>query len=478
MRSVRILTVTFISGALVLGALLDRSDPGAGSVAAALPPSSVAFSGFSGSTWFCTGGSTSDGLARVGVELVNAGPGDADLVLTAMGTLPDTEPVVETLVVPMGERTVVALESLLPDDPWAAAVVETTGPSVIVRQLFDGPSGTDRSPCLTQTAETWVVPDGATRVEAEGERMIMLLFNPFPDDAVANIDFEADVGLDSLAGVVAPSQRITTVDVTDEVTVATNVAAIVDVVSGRLAVARVQTHDSESARGLSVETASPAGSPVVHLPTVELAEGRADTVNVSNPSFDEIAQVDVEIVADTDVLLDPIELTIHPRRTIQVVMPEESRLAGLDSFSLVVRSLSGLPIAASLDSRVAPSGDLVVGSAATTGADVASDTWLVPIEPADSATSVIVVVNPSPVAIARVTFSVLDTRGATIISSVELGPGRRTVVQSTDFGNSQAVARIESSSPVVVGEESTGLTSRSMSAGVRSGDAVEFSEVP
>ena len=216
----------------------------------------------------------------------------------------------------------------------------------------------------------------------------------------------------------------------------------------------------------------------MYLPLVARGDARVDTVNVTNPSFDEIAQVDVEIVADADVLLDPIELTVHPRRTIQVVITDEPRLADLDSFSLVVRSLSGTPVSASLDSLVVPGGDSVAGSAATTGADLASESWMVPIEPADSATSRIVVVNPSAVAIARITFSVLDARGATILSTVELRPGRRTSVESADFGIDRAVARIESSSPVVVGVETDGLTSRSMAAGVRSGAAVRFSEVP
>jgi len=477
MRSVRALTLLLISGALVLGALLDRSSSSSSSVPLAAQ-SVVPYSGPLGSTWFCPGGSNADGPARVGVELINAGPGDAEIVLTAMGTLPETEPVVESFILPMSGRRVITLESLMPDDPWAGAVVETIAPSVIVRQLFDGPSGTDRTPCLTRTAEAWVVPDGATRVESEGERMIVLLLNPFPDDAVVDIAFEADVGLDALIGVVAPARHVTAIDITDEVTVASRVSAIIDVISGRLAVARVQTHNSDRALGLSVETASTAGAAVIHLPTVSRAEGRIDTVNITNPSFDEIAQVDLEIVADSDLLLDPIELTIHPRRTVKVTISDEPRLAKLDGFSLVVRSLSGIPVAASLDSLVAPNSDLVFGAAASTGADIASTSWMVPIEPSDSATSRIVVVNPSAVAIARVTFSVLDARGATIISTVELGPGRRTFVESADFGDSQAVVRVESSAPVVVGEESAGLTSRSMSVGIRSGEAVEFSEVP
>lgn len=477
MRAIRPLTILFISGTLVLAALFDRSR-GVITVLPAASASSVSFAAAGGSTWFCPGGSGGTGLARVGVEVVNAGSVPIQVAITAMGSKPSSDPVAGTIAVGAGGRTVVALETMIPDDPWVGAVVETSNPDVIVDQLFDGPTGTDRSPCITGTAGSWVVPNGATRIESDGEQMILLLLNPFPDDAVVDIDFDADVGLDSMSGVVVPANRVTAVDVTNEVTVAGRVSAIIDVVAGRLAVSRIQTYDSDVARGLSVETASPGGSPVTYLPNVGLADGRTDVLSVTNPSKDEIAQVDVEIVAKTDVPLDPIELTVHPRRTVTIRLPDEPRLAGLTTFSLVVRSLSGVPVAASLDSLVAPGGDNVVGAAAETGADVASQDWLVPIEATDAGSADVVVVNPSMVAVAEVAFSVIGPDGTTDISTVELGPARRTSVMTPELGGSQAVLRVVASSPVVVGAESAGLTSRSMSIGIRTGKAVPFSEVP
>ncbi len=477
MRTIRSLTILFISGTLVLAALFDRSR-GAAAVLPAVAASSVSFAAPGGSTWFCPGGSGDNGPARVGVEVVNAGSASVEVGITAMGSKPSSDPVTDTIAIGAGGRTVVPLETMIPDDPWVGAVLETGNPDVIVDQIFDGPTGTDRSPCITRTAESWVVPYGATRIESDGEQMVLLLLNPFPDDAVVDIDFDADVGLDSLSGVVAPANRVTAVDITNEVTVAARVSAIIDVVSGRLAVSRIQTYNSEVARGLSVEAASPGGSPVIYLPNVELADGRTDVLSITNPSDDEIAQVDVEIVAETDVPLDPIELTIHPRRTVTVRLPDEPRLAGLDKFTLVVRSLSGVPVAASLDSLVAPDGDAVVGAAAETGADVASKDWLVPIEATDTGRADVVVVNPSVDAVARVGFSVIGPGGTTRISTVELGPTRRTSVTASELGGSQAVVRIVASSPVVVGIEAAGLTSRSMSLGIRTGPAVPFSEVP
>jgi len=477
MRTIRLLTILAISGALVLAALFDQSRDSS-AVLGAPPASSVAYAAVGGSTWFCPGGSGSDGPARVGIEVVNAGSGPAEVRITAMGSEPDTEPATDTITAEAGGRTVVALDTLIPDDPWAGAVLESMSPDVIVDQVFAGPTGTDRSPCLTQTSDSWIVPNGATRIESDGERMVVLLFNPFADDAVIDIDFDADVGLDSLNGVVAPAHRVTAVEVTDEVTVAARVSAMIDVVAGRLAVSRIQTYDSDKARGLSVEVASPGGSPVIYLLNVEIGVGRTDVVSITNPSSDEIAQVDIEIVADSDIILDPIELTIHPRRTVTVNMADEPRLAELSAFTLAVRSLSGVPVAASLDSLVSLDSEMVVGAAAEIGADLASTSWLIPIEAIDMGRADIVVVNPSRIAITRVAFSVIGPEGSTDISTVELGPSSRTRVSSAELGGDQSVVRVVASSPVVAGLESAGLTSRSMSVGIRTGAAVSFSEVP
>ncbi len=473
MRTIRFVVVFAVVGALLAAASLDQADRTPEGFPAPVE-SAVAVISAGGATWFCPGGSGSTGPARVGIELANAGTTDAAAVLTAMGSETETDIIESRVSVRSGSRTVVSLQTLIPDDPWAGAVVEVSGSGVVVSQIFDGPTGTDRAVCLSRTADSWVVPAGATRVESDGERMVILLLNPFPDDAVVEVAFDADVGLDSLSGVVAPAHRVTAIDVTNEVTVASNVSAIIDVLSGRLAVQRIQTYDSELARGLSVDTATPIGSPVWYLPTVRRADGRTDVLSVTNPSLDEIAQVDIEIISEAEVPLDPIELTVHPRRTIRVSIPDESRLVDLESFTLVARSLSATPVAVSLDSIVAPGGENVAGTAAGSGADIASTSWMLPIGATDAGSGELVVVNPSVVAVARVSFRVIDTEGRRDISTVELGPSRRVSIPTVEFGGTQAVVEVVSTSPVVVGSESAGLTSRSMSIGVRTGPPTMF----
>ena len=80
-------------------------------------------------------------------------------------------------------------------------MVETRGADVVVEQILTAAQGgVGRSPCLTRTADSWIVSNGATRSAVERERFVVMLLNPFPDAAVADIELVADVGRDSVEG--------------------------------------------------------------------------------------------------------------------------------------------------------------------------------------------------------------------------------------------------------------------------------------
>ncbi len=476
MRAVRWLAVIVIVGVLVAAAMVDRETRTFDVLATPLRPGVPVTAG-GGATWYCPGGSSADGIAGAALEIVNAGEETALATVSVVDDGPgDIAEVVHQI--DANDRSSILLAGLAPEAAWVGAVVEVSGTDVVVEQTYAGPSGSDRLPCSTRTGSTWLVPFGATRAVAEGEQMVLLLLNPFPDDAIVDLGFEADVGFDSVPpGFVVPAHRVVAVDVTEEVTVAARVSAVIEVTSGRLVASRIQTFDGPMARGLAVVSASP-GSPIIHLPTVRRLEGRRDLVSVTNPT-DEAAEVDLEILTDGDRSPDPVELTVLPGRTVQVDLAAEQRLAELDSFSLVVRSLSGTPVAASVDSVVMPgSADpevVVVGAASSVGADVAATRWLVPVDGGDADQGSIVVVNPSPTAIATVEISSVDVDGTTLISSVELGPRRRAIVDIADVEGERPVVLVESSAPVVAGRETAGLTSRSMAIGVVAAEPVEFS---
>ena len=77
--------------------------------------------------------------------------------------------------------------------------------------------------------------------------MVIMMLNPFPDDAVANIAYAADVSLDDRDGIVIPAGEVAAIEVTDDVTVASQVSAVIDVLAGRVSVSRIQVQSGPEA---------------------------------------------------------------------------------------------------------------------------------------------------------------------------------------------------------------------------------------
>lgn len=487
MRALRLLAIAALAGLLLAGALIDRLDrprpdrPDRYVPAVAAPTGSV-------STWFCPGGGAAVAEQAIGLENGSDGPRTATVSVLSGGAGSQPPAALEVDIEARG-RVLLQPSREVPGAQWVGAMVEVEGGGVVVEQILTAEGGVGRSPCATRTADSWVVPNGATRLAVEGERFVVMLLNPFPDVAVADIELVADVGRDSIEGLVVPAQRVVALDVTNEVTVASTVAAFVDVVSGRVAVSWIQIADGPDAgRGVRTAPAVGAAAELWHLPVAAVGEARRDVVAVSNPSADDVAEVDVEIVPEAPVPgVNPIEITVRPGRTALVDLSQQGRLDGLGRFSVVVRSLTGVPVAASITSLVSPfagsagSSDPVPGSAATIGADAAARRWLVPAEVADlrgdggpgADSSGLVIVNPSAKGIVEVDLRV----GGRTVRSVEVAPGRSRRLPLASLGSDRFVVEVESSAPVVVGRELVGLTSRSASLGVAVSEPVPVAAV-
>lgn len=477
MRSVRVLAMAAIAGLLAAGVLVDLSDRPAPDrpvryiSALAAPAGAV-------STWYCPGGSGPGGEAELTISLASGSDQRRTAAMSVLpgGSDPSDARTVDVEIEPRG-RVLLKPSEEVPGAQWVGAVVEVDGTDVVVEQILAARQGdVGRSTCLTRTAGSWLVPHGATRSAVEGERFIVMLLNPFPDIAVADIELVADVGRDTIDGLVVPAQRVVAVDITDEITVAASVAAFVEVVSGRVAASWIQIADGPIAgSGARASAAVGGAAPLWHLPVAGVGTARRDVVAIANPSTD-AAEVDLEITAEapgTDV--SPIEITVRPGRTALVDLSQQGRLEGIGPFSMVVRSLDDAPVAASIHSVTfaadadAEAATVVAGSTATIGSDAAAHRWLVAAEAADSEpaaedggeSSILVVVNPSSVGIAQVALSV---DGATV-RRLEVGPRRRASVALDRLGSGRFVVEVESSSPVVAGTELIGLTSRTASLG-------------
>ena len=248
MRSLRLLAILAIAGLIGAGALIDSRDR---PITSEAPVDSPALSAVSGraDTWFCPGASGAGGVAELTIEMASqATQARTALVSVLTGGVgadaDQSDPAeVEVEIEPMG-RVVIEPSSHAGAAQWVGAVVEIDGPGVVVDQIVATRlGGVGRSPCLTRTSQRWVVSNGATRQAVEGERFVVMLLNPYPDFAVADVELIADVGRDSVQGLVIPARGVTGFDVTEELTVASTVSATVNVVSGRLAVSWFQIAD-------------------------------------------------------------------------------------------------------------------------------------------------------------------------------------------------------------------------------------------
>ena len=457
MRALRLLALIIIGGLITVGVIADQRDRPLGELDA---PVIVTVPDSRAGTWFCAGGSGAVGAAAVGLEIVNAG---ADPAVVEVQVVRDDQPDgdrIEITAAP-ASRTPVNLPQLAPEATWLGAIVEVDDDDIVVEQTFDGLSGTDRAPCATTTADELFAADGATRTLAEGEEMTLLLMNPFQDDAIADITFDADVGPDSLSSVVIPARRIVAIDVTAEVTVAARVHTSIEVTSGRLVANRLQVRNGSTARGLSVTPLVQDGAAVSVLPIVATDFGLFDRIHVTNPS-DETAEVDLEIITDGTAVLDPIELTVRAGRTVVVDVSTESRLAALPEFAVVARSLTGQDVAVALERRSDLASEIVAGTAAMPAVDAAATEWIVA---RDGNVSDLRVVNPSTDAIAQVQLVVVTTEGEEFLTSIELGPGRRADLEAPEIGE-RAILRVVSTAPIVVGRSNEGFTSRQVLGGV------------
>ena len=442
-------------------------------------------------TWFCPGGSAPGGRADVSLEIINASAEPAEAFVSGIRSGLGVAPTDVVVTIGAGDRTRVRLADLVVDSEWMGAVVEVGSADVLVEQTYLGASGTtDRALCHSRTSDLWVSASGATEFAANGEELVLLLLNPFPHDAVLDIRFYSDVGVDTLNGAVVPARRVVALDVNETVPVASRVSAVLDVAVGRIAASRVQSQgraaqaDQGSPPGLSVAPLASTTAPVWHLLNLH-SDDRFDVVSVVNPSADHTAEVDLEIISGEGLSLDPIELTIAAGAMRQVDLSNVERLGGLGAYGIAARSLTGLPIAVMHESSdqfaagaggeagddeesVGPepaqyAGRVNVSLAATVGLDVSATRWLAPL---GSGSHSVVVFNPAEVAIALVEVAVLDEKGRRLVTSIEVGPLRRVSLRASELGSERPIVEVVSRSPVVVSRDLIGVSQHQLLPGV------------
>ncbi|MFP5322143.1 MAG: hypothetical protein ACLGIC_09890 [Acidimicrobiia bacterium] len=426
----RLPVLVLLAAVVVAGFVLDRTDGddaavATGEVAATSFPMAPA-EGAVASTWFCAGGTADEeGFADHVVTVLNtaAEPVEVDLTVfpgvvaapapdAAAELDPEAEaeeedepaeeepaeedeepteadategaeeapasqaPVVEQIEVAARSRVRLALSELV-TAPIASALVEAPGDGLVVEHEVSSIHGFDAKPCATAASDEWHFAWGTTAREA---RELLVLFNPFPDDAIVEGVFSTEDTVREpgrfAGGLVVPARSTVGIDLGDDVTRREEVAATLRTRAGRIVVDRIVRLDEEGGdRGLTVQLGVPEPQRAWAFPEGLASEAVSESYVVYNPT-DELAEVELAFTLDRAEELgipEPVNLSIAPGEHATVdITPDEVVPAGVPH-SAVVRSANDVPIVA--ERVVAARGDVRRGLTVTTGSPVEATEW-------------------------------------------------------------------------------------------------------
>ncbi len=282
LRPVRIALLAVILAATVGAGVADRAIHRA-APAPAPPPAgtSLAASSVESSSWYCAGTAT-DTSATTTLDLLNTTSRPVNGTLTAYNATSGatrSEPV----SVPAGAQIVEQPGGLVGGNP-VAATVELDGGGVLVAQSIAGATGWTEAACSRSTSARWYFASGST---LQGDTLAMALFNPTTTDAVVDMTFVTPSGLSApqpFEGIVVPPGHLVTEEIDSFVQDAASVSTIVNVRTGAVVAAELQSVTAGGVRGLSLRLGRPTLSPSWALPYSVDAAGGTGAITVFNPT--------------------------------------------------------------------------------------------------------------------------------------------------------------------------------------------------
>jgi hypothetical protein len=437
---------------LAAGAVADRAErpgpPVVGTVGSEEMPVAPPASALS-STWYCAGGSgRPDSPFASSVVLANAGSEPVEGRVTVVPRI--GEPKTVPVAVKAYGSARVALAGVVQAD-FAAALVDLDGGGVVVEHVVAGSAGTATSPCASAASPRWYFADGSTAKDAT---LALALYNPFPEEAIVDLDFSTEQGRDQPAdfqGVVVPALGLVVRDIGDHVRRREAVATQVVARTGRLVAAQLQLRTAPGVAGVSLRLGAPAPAEEWYFPDGYVTAGLVEQYSLYNPSGRE-AVVDIELTLDEGAA-EPFQLTVPPRGRLAVVASDEERVPKGIGHSAVVRSVNGVPVVAERSvAASAPANRR--GRADVRGARRLARRWAFAFGAATPETDEwIVVHNPGPVDAVLDVVGLANGRLLAIegLQDVKVAGGRRAALRLGDHVQRDVLpVVVQSTRPVAV----------------------------
>lgn len=429
MRERRVLVVGLVVSLLVGAAVVDRLSRDDDEVVTTVTAEPIARAvGDGASTWFCPIANAQEGMGADGSIIIH---NTQRVAVRGLLTLyPVTgAPVTVAIRVPARSR-LVAHEVQFIKSAVVGAVVELDRGGVAVEQDITGPLGESSFPCATAATDTWHIAEGST---ALNNNMFVGLFNPFPDDAIVDVEFATEQGAaapGAFQGIVVAARSVVSLNIGDHVRRRDHVALTAHARRGRIVVGRIQTRTAPRS-GLTAGLAAPAPSGLWDFPDGIVSDVIAERFHLYNPSNKE-ANVQLALTLDQGAA-EPFDIKVPARGRVTFDPGAESRVPKGVGHSATVRS--DVPVVAERTVDYSPPAPRI-GISTTLGATRTARQWLLPQGGATDALEEWVVVHN--IGRRATTFTVAVTTSGrqfaiAALQDVDLPAGQRVSIRLLDF---------------------------------------------
>jgi hypothetical protein len=336
----------------------------------------------------------------------------------------------------------------------AGAIGDFTAPA-------DGATG---ARCPTSTSDVWYFPFGTSDLKFN-ERI--LLYNPFPDEAVARVVFSDQAGERAKAAlddVAVPAGGTAEVRVNEFIGTQAFLAARVEAVRGRFVAWRVIFHGPEDGpRGVSMTLGASRAADTWFFADSVVGFGVDQTFSIINPT-DEEAVVGVGLVTGKKVMAPPEDLTEIKIARHSAEFVKLNGIPGLSDdvpshASAVVASTNGVDIV--VERRIEAETGEYEGIATEVGAFEPANAWMIPPPVPSPMNDWVSIMNPTN-KVANVDIALRTRDGAKTpkaLSAIKIRPGLRAQVSIAEFSSKgPTVALVTSDRPIVAERSGRSLT--------------------
>jgi hypothetical protein len=382
-------------------------------------------------------------------------PFQADATAHLVGAPTGADPV--TIGVdPSSEEPVEVQGNLVTVDVTDEAPVRLVGYGPIgasTHTSYRGPTeGLGAAGCSDSASSEWVFPAGSS---ARGFNEWIVLYNPFPDEAVVRIDLLTEDGplaKSAISDVPVPAGKITTVRINDVLLQRKGLGVRARSIRGRVVAWKTMFAQPEGrAPGVGMTLGAPGGSTDWYFPVGGSAVGIEEHISIANPTEDE-AIVTVLVITDEEAIPIASEETV-PAGSVLPDINLRKVLEGRDlgGTSVWVSSLNDVEVVA--EQSIFYNDETFKGFVSEIGASTTSSQWWVG-PAATSATSDALLVMTTSEEEVSVDVQLFAQDGEPItsadLSGLTISAGGRLRIPLDEItGGRAAVALVTASAPVV-----------------------------